>query len=559
VGRIRMMGMTGMSGLLRVVMLGVAVGRGAAAFDGSGYARSVDAVVDAGTGDVTYKLHWTVNGDTIRVALDVATTGWVGFGIGEQASGGMKGADIVYGYVSGGYATVVDAHSVDTVKPEADCDQDWTVEGYSEAEGRTVLELSRALVTENVQEDRMLVDDGVPTKVLLAWGPDDLDEVSYHGSRARSIEVELFKTEAEMQAELDTIEEIAAANGTRYFEIRNNAFTIPATETWYEDTCFSVPVNNAHALAFEAVVRDTNRELVHHFTLYGITSPDCKDNTMAGEIMLWAWGPGAPNFVAPDGTGFALGAWVADGYESFMMQTHYHNPERLRNVQDSSGIRVYYTEGDDSLQEVGVYQLGDPRVRMFGRKVGTVGEITQYQFDCPASCTTKWSNSLTIFGVMLHMHSVGFAMHTDLIDADGAFVPDEAPLGRVDFFDFNFHSFVPISPPRVVQPGTGFRTTCMYQNDDASRIFGLGSEDEMCINFVYYYPKLTSANKRIDMCGLGDCGTVEKDLPVLDQTDVSGWGRATCAAGPSLSVISSRSHAIFFTALGAVTLLSASA
>lgn len=30
-----------------------------------------------------YALHWSVEGDTIYIAMEVNTTGWIGFGIGE--------------------------------------------------------------------------------------------------------------------------------------------------------------------------------------------------------------------------------------------------------------------------------------------------------------------------------------------------------------------------------------------------------------------------------------------------------------------------------------------
>ena len=37
-------------------------------------------------------------------------------------------------------------------------------------------------------------------------------------------------------------------------------------------------------------------------------------------------------------------------------------------------------------------------------------------------------------------------------------------------------------------PGDAFRTTCQYKTDNANVTFGLGSEQEMCIDFVTFYP-----------------------------------------------------------------------
>lgn len=47
-----------------------------------------------------YTLHWKVEGDTIHVALQVQTTGWVGLGIAEPTSGSMPGADMLTGMLS---------------------------------------------------------------------------------------------------------------------------------------------------------------------------------------------------------------------------------------------------------------------------------------------------------------------------------------------------------------------------------------------------------------------------------------------------------------------------
>ena len=48
-----------------------------------------------------YKLYWSVNDadKSIDFAVEVHTTGWVGFGISAGLSGSMKGADIVIGWV----------------------------------------------------------------------------------------------------------------------------------------------------------------------------------------------------------------------------------------------------------------------------------------------------------------------------------------------------------------------------------------------------------------------------------------------------------------------------
>lgn len=44
-------------------------------------------------------MYWKSQSDEIFLALEVNTTGWIGFGIGEQTSGSMPGADMLIGLV----------------------------------------------------------------------------------------------------------------------------------------------------------------------------------------------------------------------------------------------------------------------------------------------------------------------------------------------------------------------------------------------------------------------------------------------------------------------------
>ena len=55
-------------------------------------------------GGDTYVLHWNFNTAerTIAFAVNVSTTGWIGFGI--SPNGGMVNSDVVIGWVSNGRA-----------------------------------------------------------------------------------------------------------------------------------------------------------------------------------------------------------------------------------------------------------------------------------------------------------------------------------------------------------------------------------------------------------------------------------------------------------------------
>ena len=59
-----------------------------------GFLRSEDLVTDK------YRLLWNIEDDNITVEVQVLTKGWVGFGL--SPNGGMKGSDVVIGWVQDG-------------------------------------------------------------------------------------------------------------------------------------------------------------------------------------------------------------------------------------------------------------------------------------------------------------------------------------------------------------------------------------------------------------------------------------------------------------------------
>ena len=40
--------------------------------------------------------------------------------------------------------------------------------------------------------------------------------------------------------------------------------------------------------------------------------------------------------------------------------------------------------------------------------------------------------------------------------------------------------------------GIHFQVDCYYYNPDGTATWGLGSSNEMCIDFLYYYPRYTT-------------------------------------------------------------------
>lgn len=171
----------------------------------------------------------------------------------------------------------------------------------------------------------------------------------------------------------------------------------------------------------------------------------------------------------------------ANGFKTFQLETHYNNPWLDEGVVDSSGVRLYYTTKKRE-QEYGMILIGDPLVRLQGTPAGPAS----HQFDCPSSCSSLSLNtSVTVLREYLHMHRTGDAMQNQHI-RNGQVIRE----GRVDFFDFNHQGAYGIQQePFTIEPGDSFRTTCQYSSPDA--VFGISSQEEMCVVFIGYYPRTT--------------------------------------------------------------------
>lgn len=269
------------------------------------------------------------------------------------------------------------------------------------------------------------------------------------------------------------------------------SYALPAQKTDYKYFTFplaaALGVSNAsaaspvHMVAGEAVVTSGNEAYVHHFVLEACTSTQMCDGQCD---KLWAWAPGAPNFVLPTDAGIRL---LGEGYNCLRIQTHYDNPASSSTITDDSGIRIYATKAGAALraQEAGMVVMGDETV-IEGLTLPAGYSSTEFQ---SGTCTSLFADSeVTVFAEMMHMHAHGKAMSVQVERG-----PQVVRSARVDYYDFDAAGI--FTNPSVgagfkLQKGDVYRVKCFYDAGQQTTVkFGLGSEDEMCMSFLSYYPK----------------------------------------------------------------------
>eukprot|EP01092_Planopodium_desertum_P010680 TRINITY_DN47821_c0_g1_i3.p1 TRINITY_DN47821_c0_g1~~TRINITY_DN47821_c0_g1_i3.p1 ORF type:complete len:198 (+),score=21.42 TRINITY_DN47821_c0_g1_i3:148-741(+) len=65
-------------------------------------------------------------------------------------------------------------------------------------------------------------------------------------------------------------------------------------------------------------------------------------------------------------------------------------------------------------------------------------------------------------------------------------------INRIEYWDFAFQQTSPVSA--ILRPGDRINTHCVYRNTPTNVVpFGQDSDEEMCNEFLYYYPALSNA------------------------------------------------------------------
>lgn len=169
-----------------------------------------------------------------------------------------------------------------------------------------------------------------------------------------------------------------------------------------------------------------------------------------------------------------------------MLEIHYNNPDHLGDLVDNSGLKIYYTP---TLRQ---YDVG---VLEIGLEYTDKNSIPprQEQFDlhgyCVAECTRIGlpENGITIFASQLHTHLTGVRVWTQHIRG-GIELPE---INRDNHFSQHFQEIRYLRRKVKVLPGDVLINNCRYKTSNRSKVTlgGYGIRDEMCVNYIHYYPK----------------------------------------------------------------------
>jgi len=455
------------------------------------------------TGEVVYSIHWSLVGKTINIALEVKTAGWVGFGIAEQNSGGMAGSDIVQGYVAESAVEIQDSYALGQLSggnvmtaPKKDACNHWTLISGEENGGKTILELSRLIDTEDSQDRPILLN--TVTKIIMAYGDDDAFGFQHPQSQRKASFInfsgeefvdplQTYKDDPSVASFDFLIDYTITTNKTKIDEF--NAINHPLMEaslfdpaTTYIDRYIAIPpemVNGGdfHIIGIEHVIIGASIDYVHHLLVDGVTASGEKDR-------FYAWASGVSPLV------MKKCGYRGSEYTHLFIQVHYDNPRLQEGHRDNSGVKIFFTR-EMLPYDCGFTHFGDLKVALMWKDPSLPLGKSRYDFDCPGFQSQLWAlanvSEINIVASMPHMHVVGRQMWTERYrDGNVLTMPD-----RIDFWDNNFQNLRRYEDGEefIIKEGDAFKTTCIFDVNSAWT-FGLGTLNEMCIHFIVYYPKV---------------------------------------------------------------------
>eukprot|EP01121_Diplochlamys_sp_Union-15-3_P016925 TRINITY_DN5861_c0_g1_i1.p1 TRINITY_DN5861_c0_g1~~TRINITY_DN5861_c0_g1_i1.p1 ORF type:complete len:467 (-),score=66.23 TRINITY_DN5861_c0_g1_i1:27-1427(-) len=428
----------------------------------------------------------------------------------------MPGSDMVIGVITDSGPSITDRYALAFSTPFIDDCQSWTLVSGSKSAGQVFFEVSRKLDTGDTQ-DRVIPPG--PVRILYATGASQ--QLSYHGATRGATMVRFYDSTSSTKKDRTKKSEFETVQTAKFLmpDVK-----VPPAETTYMCASFVLPdISDGHIIQVDPVIdvasEDANPDFVHHMLIHicdvgqfwqKYITPDVCFSPLGNlgtgcNSLLYAWAVGMDSLILPPQAGFRIGNESSHGIVQIIIEIHYNNVHQRTDIVDRSGIRIHYTP---TLRQydAGVMTLGDVVVKLPDISAHT--PYIEYETDCPSQCTSQWAHSITVFADFQHMHQIGKQMWTTHWRGDKMI----GYLNRVDFYSFDFQQNTPMNIE--IQPGDRFNIHCAYDSSSRSSVtkFGESSQDEMCMEFISYYPIITTDQRPYVFCGY-----------VRDRTNVGTW------------------------------------
>ena len=459
-----------------------------------------------------FRLDWSIDykDQVVQFRLRVLTQEHQWFAFGFSNYGQTRDADLVVAWTDGGHtAQFVDAHTDTRGLLIPDHQQDYHLTSFKSASGTAVIDFCRKFDTGDT--DDYALDTGtthivyvLPQHLMSGHSPFWTDLAGVHDM----LRVQLLKP---------NIYPPTLPSDTWVLEVRVPNITIPNKETtyWWHTALLPELTSKHHIIQYESAIVQANADVVHHMELFhcqvpadvqvpDYSGPSLEETKPTGlnqcKNVIGSWAMGAQPFTYPDETGYPLGG---PGFSRYvLLEIHFNNPRRFEGRVDSSGLRFYVTS-QPRQYDAGIMELGLEYTDKMAIPPG------QKDFKLAGYCVQSCLNQalpvtgINVFGSQLHTHLTGRRVMT-MVSRRGK------PLRMLNqdrHYSSHFQEIRRLQPAVHVNPGDELITVCDF--DTRSRrnvtVGGFSIADEMCLNYIHYYPKvdLEVCKSSVDTNALG--------------------------------------------------------
>ncbi|XP_033732438.1 dopamine beta-hydroxylase-like [Pecten maximus] len=426
----------------------------------------------------------------LKAKVDHHRNQW--FGLGFSDYGMTNDADIAIYWENNGVHHFQDCWTDDRGQLHVDTHQDFVlISSFTERHQR-ILEFQRQFDTCDVHD--YIIENGT-THILFFIGessPQKLEGVSLSDLGVKITRVQLLKPDIPIPV---------YPSDTWTFEVTAPSITVPDKDTtyWWYLTRLPHLSEKHHIIKYESVIQPGSEHLVHHMEVFQCEiGPDDVIRPYNGPGMaegkppglsacrnvIGAWAMGAGPFILPPEAGTPVGDKSSSSF--ILLEIHYNNPNMVKGMVDSSGIRFYVTR-HLRRHDAGIMELGLEYTNKMAIPPGQRSfPLTGY---CIAECTSLGlgHHGIHIFGSQLHTHLTGRKVYTKHV-RDGVELPE---LNRDNHYSPHFQEIRRLPVPVEIRPGDALVTTCDYHTEDRPNVTvgGFSIKDEMCVNYVLYYPR----------------------------------------------------------------------
>ncbi|MFT3923206.1 MAG: hypothetical protein QM778_11800 [Myxococcales bacterium] len=204
-----------------------------------------------------------------------------------------------------------------------------------------------------------------------------------------------------------------------------------------------------------------NHRVLHHWILYEGTGVE-------NQVVFWGWAPGNAGVpTLPSDVGLHL------GNGPMFLEMHYYNRAGAQDEDDASGAEICVTSKFREHTAAMSKDLSALPLLLPGQRAAVTSLCR---------VVLQGQEEIHILSVAPHMHKLG--VHAYLgISHD--YVEQVVHNGPFDFYDQRFYP-----AQAVIYNDDVVTTRCTYENATGNVVrAGETSDDEMCINFVLYWPK----------------------------------------------------------------------